>query len=872
MKNTNNNNNNHDANKQVITSVRHNRMKRLHSESRRNLPVYEHKAEICSLVSKNFVLLVIAETGSGKSTQIPAFLHESGCLKHSAKNIPNERNNESIPTKRRLMAQSICVTQPRRVAAMTVAKRVAEEMGCSLGTVVGYRVRFDDCTDKNGPGSTKVVYATDGMLMKEATSDPLLSRYSAVVLDEAHERSLQTDILFGVVKRAMKARNEYHRKDKHSKEKLDKKEMDELIMDKMTDKARELQLPALRVVVMSATLDIETFANFFPDAARIQIPGRQFPVQILYTEEPQDDYIDSAISIVLQIIEEGESGDILVFLPGKIMCRPYEKNKTPYDMFLLPTNPACMLKSGQEEIEGMAALLKSHLDEEAEFSRSLSGSNPNAEDTQNVSQGDIVQALKGMGKDVNSTMNSLVHGVQVCVLYAALPPDIQMIAFQPKPSGCKRKVVLATNIAETSVTLSGIRYVIDCGKHKTRDFSGITGMESLTIENISQPQAAQRTGRAGRVSSGFCFRLYTEDSFSSLNKTTTPEILRVNLAHVILQLKTCGVSDPRKFDFITPPNIDTLRKAFELLYALGALDSKMDLTPHGKKMAKLPLDPIFSHLLLQSPKYECISEMLTTVSMLSITESIFFRPSGGSTMKDDEKTNSLASRAAAAHRRFISYEGDLPTLLAVYESWKQEAIYFPASHGGKKAQKKLLKQLQDKSGKTGISKILHGEWCMRNFINGRAITRANDVRNQLEEIVSRSVKKNGLGWDTSVSCGAEMEKFLRCACAGLFLQAASRIIHAESVKTQRQKRQKLLDDEDQSVLSGQGKYKTLNVMTQGEGKREVSIHPLSSLFGRNPAPKCVVYCELLQTKKVYIRGVTQVKEDWVHEMRDNISN
>lgn len=683
------------------------------------------------------------------------------------------------------------------MAATTVAKRVAEEVGCPPGSVVGHRVRFDDFTD----ASTRLVYVTDGMLLREATADPLLSRYGIVILDEAHERSLNTDVLFGVVKRAMLARRQQTPEEQNNPiNPATTESKDAMIQRRMMLKAQQLSLPPLKVVVMSATLDVETFQGFFPTAKIIRIPGRTFPVQIVYTKEPQEDYIDSALSTCLQIHSEvSDDGDILVFLPG------------------------------QEDIEDLASLLKNHLDDEELFART-------------ITSGDVVQAIKGIGTNIHAgTSSSIVNGVLVCVLYAALPQEAQMLAFQPKPEGCSRKIILATNIAETSVTLDGIRFVIDCGKHKTRDFSSATGMESLTVNDVSKAQAAQRTGRAGRVSAGVCFRLYTESDFDAMAETTMPEILRVNLAQVVLQLKGMGVHDPRNFEFLTSPNAQSLLKAFQLLFALAAVDSDMNLTDAGKQLAKLPLDPIFAHLLLQSPKYNCTSEMLTVVAMLS-AENIFYRPGGS------DADGGVSARAAAAHKRFASYEGDIPTLLNVYQSWTREALY--TSAGGTKVQRKKLKH-----GNHG-NKITHGEWCIRNFISGRSLVRANDVRNQLAEICSRPLEKNGLGMDIKLSCGADTEVFLKCVCAGLFLQVASRITSSVEVKNDRGR--------SGMVGSSRGRYKTKI------GATEVSVHPTSTIFGRNPAPKCVVYTEVLQTKKIYIRGVTQVREDWLVEVAPHL--
>jgi HrpA-like RNA helicase len=287
-------------------------------------------------------------------------------------------------------------------------------MGVPVGTLVGHRVRFDDSTDAQGKYSTKVIYATDGMVLREATMDPLLSRYRAIVLDEAHERSLQTDILFGVVKRAMYARNGRNESLNHLKE--DEIDKDKLVRERIRLRAREMDLPPLHVIVMSATLDIDTFQNFFPQAKSVKIPGRQYPVQTLYTRDVKDDYIEAALSTALQIHHFENDGDILIFLPG------------------------------QEEIETLAMLLKQNLDEESTLFKNLSK-------TKESESLDLVQSIKGIGKDIDSGRGhgSIVNGVLVCVLYAALPPESQIFAFKPKPQGCTRKIILATNIAETSV-------------------------------------------------------------------------------------------------------------------------------------------------------------------------------------------------------------------------------------------------------------------------------------------------------------------------------------------------------------------------------------------------------------------------------------
>lgn len=704
---------------------------------RRKLPVYAYRDELVESILKqdDQVVLVTAETGSGKSTQIPAYILEKS------------------------KSACIAVTQPRRVAAITLAQRVAFEHLESrnkepIPHLIAHRVRFDDTSTPN----TRLVYATDGMLLREAMVDPLLTRYSVVFLDEAHERSLQTDILLGVVQRARIARR----------------------------KNRE---DSLKVVLMSATLQIEAFQEYFGrEFVHIfSIPGRTFPVQILYSDQPVKDINEAALSTVVQIHEHEEPGDVLVFLPG------------------------------QDEIEGLCTLLRQLLEEEGTTK----------------STGDRVEVLSKESFKSPNDPETLYAGVLICPLYASLPPTQQMIAFAKKPAGCNRKVVVATNIAETSVTIPDIRYVVDCGKHKCRKVVAdtTTGMEVLEVEPISQSQAAQRSGRAGRVQFGICFRLYPELAFNLLEEQATPEILRVNLAQVVLQLKEMGVSNPTEFEFVTKPDRSSLIRATKVLYALDALDEKMELTAHGRQLAKLPLDPVFANLVLVSEKYNCTEDMLTAVSVLS-ADSLFYRPNNSSTK----------GKAEVAHKRFASSAGDLPTYVNVYTSWKKEALFVPP--GASKKQRKVIRQ-------KGLGRLLHSDWCQRNFISSRALVRAHHVRAQLQRLCERPKERNGLGIldpNSETDKDNELIDFVKCAAAGLFLQAASRIHHEKEVGSGR------------VAPSTRGRY------TTKMGNQTVSIHPTSTLHQKHPPAGCVVYCELLTTSQTYIRGVTQIREEWLEEV------
>ena len=432
-----------------------------HAQRRRELPVYACRSVLLQTLTQHKTMIVKGETGSGKTTQIPQYLYEDRWTKHGS---------------------MIAVTQPRRVAAMSVAERVAEEVGSTVGKRVGFRVRFENKTTPD----TRIKFMTDGMLLRESMVDPMLLKYSVIILDEAHERTLHTDILFAVVKQIQAIRNNTSNTHK-----------------------------SLFLVIMSATLDTNMFSKYFNNAPVIDVPGRTYPIDMFYTKTSVEDYVAATLTCILQVHLDAETrkGDILVFL------------------------------TGQEEIEDMARLLR-------ERRRRLP-------DT--IDQG------------------GNVLDIVACPIYAAMPTDQQMLAFAPAQEGF-RKIVLATNIAETSITIDGIRYVIDPGMVKQRMYVQATGMESLQVVPISKAQAWQRAGRAGRQAPGQCYRLYTELSFIKLAQSTIPEIQRCSLATVILQLKVLGVSNVLEFDFLQPPDPRSLKRSLQRLKMLGALKKRSNET------------------------------------------------------------------------------------------------------------------------------------------------------------------------------------------------------------------------------------------------------------------------------------------------------
>ncbi|KAF6775574.1 hypothetical protein AHF37_05303 [Paragonimus kellicotti] len=459
------------------------------------LPVWEYKENFFKVISENQVTVLVGETGSGKTTQIPQW-----CL---------EWITGRYPTKK-----AVACTQPRRVAAMSVAQRVSEEMDVELGQEVGYSIRFEDCTSSR----TLMKYMTDGMLLREGMSDPLLESYGVILLDEAHERTLATDILMGLLKEIIKQR-----------------------MD-------------LKIVVMSATLDAGKFQEYFSKAPLMTVPGRTHPVEIFYTPEPERDYLEAAIRTVIQIhmCEEVE-GDILLFL------------------------------TGQEEIEEACKRIQREVD--------------------------------GLGPDV---------GELRCIpLYSTLPPNLQQRIFDPPPpkranGAIGRKIVVSTNIAETSLTIDGVVFVIDPGFAKQKVYNPRIRVESLLVTAISKASAQQRAGRAGRTKPGKCFRLYTEKAYANeMQDNTYPEILRSNLGTVVLQLKKLGIDDLVHFDFMDPPAPETLMRALELLNYLAALDDDGNLTDLGSMMAEFPLDPQLAKMVMASCDFNCSNEVLSITAMLS---------------------------------------------------------------------------------------------------------------------------------------------------------------------------------------------------------------------------------------------------------------
>lgn len=563
---------------------------------------------------------------------------------------------------------------------------MAEEVGSVLGDEVGYTIRFEDLSS---PTRTRIKFLTDGMLFRECMRDPLLSKYSVIMVDEAHERGAYTDLLLALLKKIMRKR------------------------------------PQLRVIISSATIDARNFLDFFnADTSStgniISLEGRTYPVAVSYLSGPCPDYVHQAVNTVWSVHLNEGPGDILVFLTGR------------------------------DEIDACLQMLA---DRRLELPK---GSLP----------------------------------LDLLPLHAGLTSEEQVAIFTPTPRGT-RKCIVATNIAETSVTIDGVRFVVDCGLVKQRLFNPKSTIDVLTRVPTSQASATQRMGRAGRTSAGKCYRLYRESEFQQLKPTDAPELARTDITPYILQLKALGIDNLAKLEYLPPaPPSGMMVRGLEFLSALNALDEWGRLTEMGEKMAELPVEPMIGKCLLASQEFKCTSEMLTIAAMTSVATP-FIIP--------DEGRSQAGAQGELERRKFTAEEGDALTLLNVFNTFIHPRI-------GKQSSR----------------------WCAKHRLNFKALSRAVSIRSQLARYLFR------FGIDPMISCEGDSKRLLRCLVTGYFKNAARRDVHGNWISVR---------DE-----------KTLH------------IHPSSVLFSRNPPSGWVIYSEVVQTTKTFMRDVSVIERDWLPEL------
>ncbi len=544
--------------KEILQSVE---PEKIETPQERLLPINEYRDSIVEQIRNNPTTIVMGETGSGKTTEIPQFLLDE------------------FPDKK------IAVTEPRRIATRAIPEYIAKKRNVKIGEEIGYKMRFEDVSQEG----TRLNFVTDGLLLQEIKGDPLLLKFDVVMIDEAHERSLNIDFLLGMLKKAQTTR-----KEKGEKE--------------------------LKIIVTSATLEKEKFATYFNDSPAVEVPGRIFPVEVVYKNvetskaergREKADYPKTAANLVREIIGKQIPGDILIFMPR------------------------------EQEI---------------------------------VETEEILNELKKMGYDM-----------EVLPLYGRLGPDQQRKVFEKFP---RTKVVIATNIAETSITIDGVTSVIDSGLINEKDFDPATGIESMDVRNHAQSGCDQRKGRAGRTAPGTCYRLYDESSYALRRKFQEPEISRSNLDHTVLMMKKMGISDVMNFDFIEPPEKESMIHAIKTLKMLGALDEKEQITDVGNQMVELPLSPEKSRMLIEAEKYGCVESVCTIAAMLS-DKALFFRP------KDPKEE----FQAKMIQERFKDADSDFITLLNVWKEWEASGYDYG--------------------------------WAKKHYLNARQLVESREVRFQL---------------------------------------------------------------------------------------------------------------------------------------------
>lgn len=687
-----------------------------------SLPIAAKRDEIKAALEKHQVLVIAGETGSGKTTQLPKICLEIGRGVHGL----------------------IGHTQPRRLAARSVATRVAEEIGTPLGELVGYQVRFED----QSKDSSLIKLMTDGILLAETQHDRFLERYDTIIVDEAHERSLNIDFLLGFLKTLLPRR------------------------------------PDLKVIITSATIDLQRFSEHFDGAPIVEVSGRTYPVETWYRplaaeidedgNRVEDDLtVDQGILAALEEITAHEQsvgkrpGDVLVFLPG------------------------------EREIRDAAEVLR----------------------------------------------KANLKFTEVLPLYARLTPAEQQKIFQPRPG---RKIVLATNVAETSLTVPGIRYVIDSGTARISRYSYRAKVQRLPIEAVSQASAYQRKGRCGRVEPGICIRLYSEEDFLGRSEFTDPEILRTNLAAVILQMLHLRLGDIQDFPFIEPPDGKAISDGFNLLQELSAVNRENQLTPLGRQLARLPIDPRLGRMLLEAAQQGSLAEVLIVASALSVQD-VRERPADRQQAADQ------------AHAQWKDPDSDFAALINIWRGF------------------------EEKRQELGSNPLR--TWCRKNFLNYLRLREWRDAHRQLTLIArelklgsGRSVDGSGQPPRADKARRVEDGEASSTRPAGASAQPVPTkdtkvnvILRQQAEASDEAQRAKSYAAVHKAILAGllsQVGNKTEEGDFLGARQRRFWVHP-SSVIGRKK-PNWLMAAELVETTKLFARMVAKIEPDWIEPLAGHL--
>ncbi|SCN63373.1 pre-mRNA-splicing factor ATP-dependent RNA helicase PRP2, putative [Plasmodium chabaudi adami] len=636
------------------------KMKQIINE-RKRLPIYSYRYDILKAIKNNKILILVGETGSGKSTQLTQYLYE--CKYHLYGNI-------------------IC-TQPRRIACIAIANRVADEMNVKVGKEVGYVIRFQNKTSDN----TKVIYMTDGMFLRLLLYNPTLEGISVLIVDEAHERALHTDVILPIIKDICNFREN------------------------------------IRIVISSATLDAEKISSYFNCAPIFYVPGRKYNVDIYYTINNESNYLSAIVVTILQIHITQGKGDILVFLPGQFEIELVQQELESKlnelapkfrNMIILPIYSSLPAECQSRIFEDVGneddAKNENNDNSDKSDDKEIIDDEHKTDDTEK-DEGNRLSTASNNNKKKSNNENAKLA-----------------------TNNIRRKIILSTNICETSITIDNIIYVIDSGLCKQKIYNPNSGIESLVTLPCSKASVNQRAGRAGRKQDGKCFRLFTKKSFIDLSDNSIPEIQRCEISSMILLLKSLGMDDIINFDFLDPPSPVVIIKGLELLYSLGALNNEGNLTKTGRKMAEFPTDVKSSKMILSaSEKYNCVDEILSITSMLTHANSIFYVQKG----KEKEADNV---------KKFFIIEGGGDFLMFL----------------------NIFKQCEENNFSTS--------YCYDHFLQYHTLIKIKDIKTQLISICEKL--------DLPItSCGIEkhdsISNIKKCIISGFFTNAALPINKSE---------------------------------------------------------------------------------------------
>ncbi|KAI8069700.1 P-loop containing nucleoside triphosphate hydrolase protein [Gongronella butleri] len=779
-------------------------------EARLKLPVCGEEQVIMEAIRNNTVVIICGETGSGKTTQVPQFLYEAG-WSHPDSDNPG----------------LIGVTQPRRVATVSMAKRVAQEL--NLGEdEVSYQIRYDaTVSDK-----TRIKFMTDGVLLRELSQDLLLTKYSTLIIDEAHERNLNTDILIGVVSRVLKLRAQLSREDRE-------------------------KIKPLRVVIMSATLRVSDFTEnktlFAKPPPVINVNARQFPVNTHFNRRTPDDHLAEAFKKVCKIHQRLPHGGILVFLTGQNeitqLCRRLRKKFPP-----LPANAPKKLAAKERAADAMetnterAAPGKEDLEnEDVDL-----GENQVEEDFDIDTDSEDDDSDLGFDEDeMDQVDDAPLH---VLPLYSMLPTQAQLRVFEPPPEGT-RLCVVATNVAETSVTIPGVRYVVDSGKAKDRRYDVNTGVQSFEIGWTSKAAANQRAGRAGRTGPGHCYRLYSSAVFDNdFEQFSLPEIQRMPIEGVVLNMKAMHIDNVVNFPFPTPPPRESLFKAEKILGYLGAVHTTTkQITDFGDTMSLFPITPRFAKMLIIGQQHGCLPFVIAIVSALSVGDPFIQdyhldeKQPGESDKEDDgsdDDDDDALEKQEMAHLHNESFIAKKQRRLV-----RKKYYQTHANHAALDPKSDIIKLLNV----VGAYEYAGGsaEFCQESFLRPRAMEDIRKLRRQLTNMVAANFPGVNVCVDPKMKPPSALQlKVLRqVALTGLIDCVAMR---QDVVETE----------------GGKGtRYKNAsNVPYKLMWSDDVAyIHPSSVLYGQEP-PAILVYSELFKSKRTWLKSCTAVEAKWLSKI------